>query len=85
MRYHDHGQINRHPDTIVCNCAECGELIVVGIGTGTETGLRKVHRIKGRPYCSECIQVLDPPPGPSCPAEHHDINYHGGQFHRGEW
>lgn len=60
------------PDDVkVCNCADCGCLLVAGgyitwiidrIRSQLPTPEMAFHRVNGRPYCNGCMSVVRPPP-----------------------
>lgn len=45
-------------DVKVCNCANCGKELIVREKISDVAG-----RIKGRPYCSGCLEAHKPPAG----------------------
>lgn len=51
-------------DVKVCNCAECGKELFF-----RSSGSQVAGRIKGRPYCENCLETHSPPPGISGPME----------------
>jgi len=51
-------------DVKICNCAECGKELTV-----CKLESQVAGRIKGRPYCSDCLEVLTPSSGTPSPME----------------